>query len=53
MSQTHGSPPTTPRWVKVFVILVIVLVVLIVSLHLMGFGFGGHTPSIEYGWQLR
>ena len=38
----RASPPTTPRWVKVFVIIFIILVVLFVIMHLMGFGFGGH-----------
>ena len=56
MSQTRekpdrGSPPSTPRWVKVSVIIFIVLVLLFVILHLMGFGFGGHTLLIEHGLQ--
>jgi hypothetical protein len=38
----RGSPPETPRWVKVLIILFIVLVAAVVALHLMGFGFGGH-----------
>ncbi len=33
----------TPRWVKVSGLIAIV-VVLIVVLHLLGGGFGGHTP---------
>lgn len=37
-----GSPPETPRWLKVLIMLFIVLVAAIVVLHLMGFGFGGH-----------
>ena len=49
MSQTqikpdHESPPSTPRWVKVFAIIAIVLVVLVVILHLAGYNFGGHIP---------
>ena len=45
MSQTHQksdheSPPGTPRWVKLFVIIAIVLVVLVVILHLTGYSFG-------------
>ena len=47
MSQTHGSPPSTPRWVKVFGIIAIALVLLFVILHLTGNslgGPGGHTP---------
>ena len=47
MSKTHikpgrGSPPSTPRWVKVFGIIVIVLILLFVILHLTGNGFGDH-----------
>ena len=59
MSQTpvkpdRGSPPDTPRWVKVFVIIFIVLILAVVILHLTGNslgGPGGHTPSIEYWLQ--
>lgn len=67
MSQTHGgsdrgAPPSTPRWVKVFVISVIVLVLLVAILHLTGNSLGGpsshtlpigagNTPSIEHGVQ--
>ena len=54
----RGSPPRTPRWVKVFGIIVIVLVLLFVILHLSGNspfgGPGGHTrPSrvTEHGVQ--
>jgi len=39
----RGSPPSAPRWVKVFGIIVLVLVLLFVILHLTGGGFGGHT----------
>lgn len=39
----RGSPPSTPRWVKVFGIIVIVLVLLVVGL--MIFGGGEHGPS--------
>jgi len=53
MSQTNvkpdrGSPPGTPRWVKVLGIIAIILLVLFVILHLTGNGFGGHTLSMEY-----
>jgi len=41
----RGSPPGTPRWVKIFIIIFIVLVVLVVILHLLGFGFGSHRIS--------
>ena len=60
MSQTHigpdcGSPPSTPRWVKVFGIIFIVLVLLFVILHLTGHSLGGHipthTPTREHGVQ--
>jgi hypothetical protein len=57
LSQTppnRGSPPSTPRWVKVSVIIFIILILLFVILHLMGLGFGGHglsghTLLIEHG----
>jgi hypothetical protein len=38
----RGSPPSTPRWVKVFGITVIVAVVLLIILLLI---FGGHGPG--------
>lgn len=54
MSETHvgpdrGSPPSTPRWVKVLGIIAIVLILLFVILHLAGNNLGcppagGHTP---------
>ena len=52
----RGSPPSTPRWVKVSGIIVIALILLFVILHLMGLGFGGHglgghTLLIEHGLQ--
>lgn len=53
----HRTPPSTPRWVKVFGIIFLILVLLVIILHLTGFGFGGHgghTPPahvIEYGVQ--
>ncbi len=49
-----GSPPSTPRWVKVLVIIFIALVLLVVILHLTGNslgGPGGHTQSMEYWLQ--
>jgi hypothetical protein len=42
MSQTHGSPPSAPRWVKLFGIIAVALVLLIVVLHLTGRGMDGH-----------
>ena len=41
--QRRGSPPSTPRWVKVFGIVAVVLVLLFVILHLTGHSPGGHT----------
>lgn len=37
-----GSPPPTPRWVKMFGLVVVALVVLFVIKHLAGGGFRGH-----------
>ena len=59
MSQTHikpgrGSPPSTPRWVKVFGGIIIVLLLLFVILHLTGNslgGPGGHTLPIQHSVQ--
>jgi hypothetical protein len=55
-----STPPSTPRWVKVFGIIFILLILLIIIMHLAGFGFGGHgaghTPAasvILYGIQER
>ena len=52
-----NSPPSTPRWVKIFAIAFIALVLLVIILHLMGFGMGGHgmnvqTSLIEHGLKL-
>jgi hypothetical protein len=53
MSQTptksdRGSPPSTPRWVKVFGIIAIVLVLVFVTLHLTGNSLGGdHMQAIQ------
>ena len=45
----HGSPPRTPRWVKVFGIVALVLILLVAGLLLFGpdsFGpGGGHGPG--------
>lgn len=49
-----GSPPSTPRWVKVFGIITLVLVLLLAIMlisghgpgrHMHGAGLGGYTPS--------
>ena len=60
----RGSPPSTPRWVKVFVIIALVLVLLVVIMMFTGVGgdhgpgrhipsgdAGGSTPPIEHGVQ--
>ncbi|MDQ6693770.1 MAG: hypothetical protein M3014_05020 [Chloroflexota bacterium] len=57
----HGAPLSTPRWVKVTMIVFIVLVALFVILHLTGNGFSslhGYIPpssamagAIEQGLQ--
>jgi hypothetical protein len=49
----RNSPPSTPRWVKVSVIIFIVLVLLFVIMHLTGNGFGDHMhmSTIEHGVQ--
>ena len=50
MSQTppkpdRGSPPATPRWVKVLGIVFIVLILAVVALHLTGtVPWGHHMP---------
>src|SRR5262249_29221149 len=47
----RSSPPSTPGWVKVFVIILIILILLFVILHLTGNGFGSHMhmSTIEHG----
>lgn len=42
----RGSPPSMPRWVKVFGIILIALVLVVVVMHLTGIDFGGlhHMP---------
>lgn len=37
----RGSPPNTPRWVKVFGLIALLLLLLVVILHLTGNSFGG------------
>jgi hypothetical protein len=49
MSQTRpdrGSPPSMPRWVKIFGIILIVLVLAVVAMHLTGTNLGSlhHLP---------
>ena len=49
----RGSPPSTPRWVKVFGIIALVVVLLVAIMlisghgpgrHMHGAGLGGYTP---------
>jgi hypothetical protein len=57
MSQPHQhtndeTPPSTPRWVKVFGGIFIVLVLLVFVLHLTGNSLGelhGSTPPSQFG----
>lgn len=44
MGPDPGSPPSTPRWVKVFGIIVIVAVLLVVIILVTGLG-GPHGPG--------
>ena len=46
-----GSPPNTPRWVKVFGIITAILVLLFVIVMLLpgGHGPGRHVPSGDTG----
>lgn len=43
----YGTPPSTPRWVKIFGIVVIVLIVLVVIGLLIG---GNHGPGRHLGF---
>ncbi len=45
----RGSPPSTPRWVKVFGIIALGLILLVIILHLTGNSFGG---PMGHGMQL-
>jgi hypothetical protein len=49
MSQNRpvrSSPPSTPRWVKIFGIIFVILVLTVVAMHLTGTDFGSlhHMP---------
>jgi hypothetical protein len=57
----RGTPPRTPGWVKVFIVVLIVLIGIVVFAHLMGFRFdhgasgnllGSLVSSIEPVMQL-
>ena len=53
MTQTHtkpdrGSPPSAPRWVKLFGIIGVVVVVVFVISHLTGTSpFGNHMAMVQ------
>lgn len=48
----RGSPPGTPRWVKVFGVIGIVLVLAFVIVHLTGGSpFGNHFAMIQHWLQ--
>ncbi len=57
MSQTstkpdRKSPPSTPRWVKIFGIIGIVLIAVFAILHLTGNSpFGSHMAMIQHWLQ--
>lgn len=40
---TSTETYSTPRWVKVFGVIVMILILVFIILHLMGYGFVGHT----------
>jgi hypothetical protein len=42
------SPPSTPRWVIVFVVILILLVAIVVIVHLLGVRFDHGTGSILF-----
>ena len=44
-SDTGGSPPATPRWVKVSAIVAVVLAVLVVVMLLLGHGPAQHDAT--------
>lgn len=49
----RGSPPSTPRWVKVFGLIAVVLLLLFVGLHVTGYAPTHMPPSsgTEHGLQ--
>lgn len=42
------TPPKTPRWVIIFVVVLVLLVALVVIVHLMGFRFDHGTGAILF-----
>ncbi len=51
MGSDRGSTPSTPRWVKVFVITGLALVLLYGTLHLTGNSPVTHTAPMEHPMQ--
>lgn len=45
----RGSPPSTPRWVKVFGIITLVLVLLVAIMLISGHGPGRHMHGADLG----
>lgn len=43
----YEGPPSTPRWVKIFLIIVVILVLLFLILKITGIG-GEHGPSRHF-----
>jgi hypothetical protein len=46
LTPEHGSPPSTPRWVRVFGVIVVAAALLFLILHLAGHRHGGHALSL-------
>jgi len=42
----RATPPSMPRWVKVFGIILLMLVIVVIILHLTGNNLGGHIPHM-------
>ena len=43
----RGSPPSTPRWVIISLILFVLLVAVVVIVHLLGFRFDHGTGGLN------
>ncbi|HJQ14806.1 MAG TPA: hypothetical protein VJ830_08675 [Anaerolineales bacterium] len=46
MKSNPGPAPTTPRWLKIFVVIFIILVLTVIAMHLAGVNFGGHLEHM-------
>lgn len=49
LTPDRGSPPSTPRWVRVFGVIVVAATLLFLILHLTGHRQGDHVLPIERG----